>query len=195
MPNETPFKSKRGRRIFSASVNSNATNFAPMEGVPYISSSTTASFMTLLISTLGLWLAPAPILRRTMRREVRACSEQKKSPGFDTGAKNNHHTKFNGSKHSAQDYIEQFRGFARQHGFEPSGRGHCRWRSSSVLGPMMLARMSLHLDGVPNGWVHDWRTGKPARLEGERPESSTAEDRRRAVTTEIKAAKAEREDG
>lgn len=82
-----------------------------------------------------------------------------KSPGCDTGAKNNHHIKFNGSKHSSQDYTEQFREFAQQHGFElpaeviADGKVH-------RFGPHNVYAYVLHLDGVPNGWVHNWQGGK-----------------------------------
>ena len=81
-----------------------------------------------------------------------------KSPGWDTGAEKTTHAKFNGSKHSAQDYIEQFRKFARQKGFELPAEIIANGEVQRC-GPNDACAYVLHLDGVPNGWVQDWRQG------------------------------------
>jgi hypothetical protein len=85
--------------------------------------------------------------------------ETEKSPGWETGAEKTAYAKFNGSKHSSQDYIEQFRDFARKHGFElpaeivADGKVH-------RFGLGKVYAYALQLDGDPNGWVQDLQGGK-----------------------------------
>jgi len=117
--------------------------------------------------------------------------ETEKNAGCDTGAKNNFRNKFNGSKHSSQDCIEQFREFARQHGFElpaeviADGKVH-------RFGPRDVYAYCLHSDGVPNGWVQNWQQGETRHQWKANGLKFNAKDRARR-DDEIKAAKAERE--
>jgi hypothetical protein len=74
------------------------------------------------------------------------------------GAEEKPHAKFNGSKHNSQDYIEQFREFARQKGFELPAKIVADGEKQR-FGPKDACAYVLHLDGVPNGWVQDWRQG------------------------------------
>jgi putative DNA primase/helicase len=115
--------------------------------------------------------------------------ETEKNPGCDTGAKNNHHAKFNGSKHSSQDYIEQFREPTASAGFilnEIIGDG--KVHRDPVDGAVAYC---LHLDGAPNGWAHNWRTGETFKWKAN-GQRLNHEERERA-DAEIKAAKAERD--
>jgi putative DNA primase/helicase len=111
--------------------------------------------------------------------------ETEKSPGWDTGAKNC-------SKHISQDCIEeQFREFVRQKvGVDPGqiiadGKVH-------RFGPNNAYAYCLHLDGVPTGWVQDWRQGATRHQWKANGLKFNTEDRKRR-DDEIKAAKAERE--
>jgi putative DNA primase/helicase len=114
-----------------------------------------------------------------------------KSPSWEAGAKNNFHNKSNGSKHSSQDYIEQFREVARQHGFELPAEIIADGKVQR-FGPGDACAYCFHSDGVPNGWVQDWRQGATRHQWKANGLKFNAEDRKRR-DDEIKAAKAERD--
>jgi putative DNA primase/helicase len=107
------------------------------------------------------------------------------------GAEEKPHAKFNGSKHNSQDYIEQFREFARQKGFELPAKIVADGEKQR-FGPKDACAYVLHLDGVPNGWVQDWRQGATRHQWKANGRKLNHEERERA-DAEIKAAKAERE--
>jgi putative DNA primase/helicase len=119
-------------------------------------------------------------------------TETEKSPSGEAGAKNNFRNKSNGSGYSSQDYIEQFRDFVRQKGFElpakivADGNVH-------PFGPNDVCRYVFHLDGVPNGWVQSWRQG-PTRHQWKANGRKFNHEERERADAEIKTAKAEREE-
>ena len=114
------------------------------------------------------------------------------NPGaLNTGAKNSLHTKFNGSKQSAQDVIEQFREFARQKGFELPAEIIANGEVQR-FGPNNTCAYVFHPDGVPNGWVQNWRQGETRHQWKANGLKFNHEDRERA-NAEIRAAKAARD--
>ena len=117
--------------------------------------------------------------------------ETEKSPGCDTGAKNNHHTKFNGSKHSAQDFEEQFREFCRENGFDLPPKLEADGKVQR-FGPNDVCAYVLHLDGVPSGWIQDWRQDA-TRYEWNANGRKLNHEERKRADAEIKAAKAKRD--
>ena len=99
----------------------------------------------------GLRASAWPTLR-SMRLSGVSYAGTEKSPGCEAGAKNNFHAKFNCSKHSAQEYIEQFGEFAASVGHHISGEIIADGEVQR-FGPNDAWAYFLHPDGVPNGWI------------------------------------------
>ncbi len=122
-------------------------------------------------------------------------SDRKRPGAGGTGLSSNHqHKHYSASKSGPQDYREQFREFAHSKGFELPREiiadGKRQPFSTNGKRGNDTGRYWLHLDGVPNGTVWDWRGGEYHWVN--RDQKLSAADRKRR-DEETRQAKATRE--